>query len=89
MSPIEASFSTLVLSIAHSAKVAMGEVEHPETKNQKQDISMARFNIDLLSVLQKKTKDNLEDTERKLLEAILGDLQMKFIKITSSDGKTP
>ena len=81
---IEANFSTLILSIAHSAKVAIGDVEHPETKSQQQDLKMAQFNIDLLSILKAKTENNLENQEKQLLDAILGDLQMRFVQARST-----
>ena len=80
---IEASFSTLVLSIGHSAKVAMGDLEHPETKKNEQNLGMAQFNIDLLSILREKTENNLEDKEKELLDAILGDLKLRFVQQTS------
>lgn len=81
---IEANFSTLILSIAHSAKVAMGEVEHPETKQQMKDLKMAQFNIDLISTLKKKTEGNLDGQEKQLIKAILGDLQMRFVQNSST-----
>ena len=84
---IEANFSTLILSIAHSAKVAIGDVEHPETQSQQKDLKVAQFNIDLLSILRNKTQNNLEDQEKQLLDAILGDLQMRFVQASSTSQK--
>ncbi len=81
--PVEASLATLILSIAHSAKMAIGDIEGPETKSQEQDLKMAQFNIDLLSVLKTKTKNNLENQEQQLLDSILGDLQMSFIQASN------
>lgn len=79
--PLEATLSTLVLSIASSATISMGLVPHPNTNQIKKNIKMAAFNIDLLLLLEKKTKNNLLDEEKKFLRNIISDLQMKFIQI--------
>ena len=44
------------------------------------NMELARHNIDILGVLQDKTKGNLDDEESKLLETVLYDLRMKFIE---------
>lgn len=79
--PLEATLSTLILSIASSATIAMGLVPHPSTNQIKKNIKMAAFNIDLLVLLEKKTKNNLIEEEEKFLRSIISDLQMKFIQI--------
>lgn len=78
---IEASFSMLTMSIASSAAMAMGLTPDPQTGETMVDKSMARFNIDLLTVLQEKTKNNLTADEKAFLESIVSDLQMKFVQI--------
>lgn len=77
---LEASFSTLILSIASSAAMALGLAPHPETQKTNKDLKMARFNIDLLLLLQTKTKGNLEDDESRFLESIISDLQLKYVQ---------
>jgi DNA replication initiation complex subunit (GINS family) len=42
---------------------------------------MARFNIDLLIMLQDKTKGNLTDDEKKFLDAVVNDLQIKYLSV--------
>jgi DNA replication initiation complex subunit (GINS family) len=42
---------------------------------------MAKFNIDLLVMLQDKTKNNLLDEEKKFLDSLVTDLQMKYIQM--------
>jgi Domain of unknown function (DUF1844) len=75
----EASFSALIMSIASSAVMAMGLAPHPQSGELNQDKNMARFNIDLLIVLQAKTKGNLTSEEAQFLENLIRDLQMKFV----------
>lgn len=78
---LEASFSLLIMSIASNAMMAMGLTPDPQTGKTESDRNMARFNIDLLSVLKEKTKGNLTPDEVGLLDHILQDLQMKFVQL--------
>ncbi len=77
---IEASFSTLILSIGSSAAMALGLAPNPSTGKIEKDKGMAKFNIDLLVVLQEKTKGNLTDEEKTFMSSLVSDLQMKFLK---------
>lgn len=77
----EASFSILAMSIASSAAMAMGLAPNPQTQQTSQDKNMARFNVDLLLVLQEKTKGNLTGEEQKFIDAIINDLQLKYLSM--------
>jgi hypothetical protein len=79
--PFEASFSVLTMSIASSAAFSLGLSPDPQTGKTHIDKNMAKFNIDLLLVLQEKSKGNLNADEDKLIKALLSDLQMKFLTI--------
>lgn len=71
----------LIMSIASSAVMAMGLA--PDQSGQTTpDKNMARFNIDLLAILQEKTKNNLTADEKQFLESLISDLQMKFVQMT-------
>ncbi|MDX9730144.1 MAG: DUF1844 domain-containing protein [Bdellovibrionales bacterium] len=76
----EASLSTLVLSIASSAAMALGLAPHPVSGKTEKDLKLARFNIDLLVMLDAKTKGNRSADEDRFLSTILQDLKMKFIQ---------
>lgn len=78
---LEASFSVLIMSIASSAIMAMGLAPNPQNGEVLKDKSMARFNIDLLLVLQGKTRGNLSTEEAQFLENLINDLQMKYVSI--------
>jgi hypothetical protein len=82
---IEASFSMLMMSIASSAAMAMGLAPDPQTGSTHPDRNMARFNIDLLILLQKKTLGNLTDEEKKFLDSVINDLQMKYVQMPNSE----
>lgn len=77
----EATLSMLVMSVASGAAMALGLAPDPQTQQVKVDRNMARFNIDLLLVLQTKTKGNLTDDEERLLTSLVNDLQMKFLQL--------
>ena len=79
MSTLEASFSTLVLSIGSSAAIALGIAPEPTSGKLMKDLNMAKLNIDLLVLLEGKTKNNLTDEETQLLSRIIADLQIKFV----------
>lgn len=75
----EVTFSTFILSMASSALVQLGEVPDPENGRTSQDLSMAKHSIDVLSMLQEKTRNNLDESEEGILEALLYELRMKFV----------
>lgn len=77
---VEADFNTLIISIASSAILSLGLEANPQTGKTEKNIDMARFNIDLLKVLKEKTKGNLSTHEDNYLNAIITDLQMKFVQ---------
>ncbi len=77
----EASMSVLFMSLASSAAMAMGLTPHPEDNKINKDKEMAKFNIDLLVVLQQKTKGNLSTEEEKFLDSVIHDLQFKFVEM--------
>jgi hypothetical protein len=72
---LEASLSTLILSIASSAAIYLGLSPGPDGK-------IAKFNIELLRILQAKTKGNLSADEDQFLLQVLKDLQLKYVDET-------
>jgi hypothetical protein len=79
-----ADFGTFVLSLGSSAILHLGEVEHPESGKVEKDLAMAKHTIDLLSMLQEKTKGNLTAQEDKLLESLLYDLRIRFVNASKA-----
>jgi Domain of unknown function (DUF1844) len=73
-------FSTLVLSLATSAMVHMGLV--PETGGGpiEKNLALAHQTIDTLAMLQTKTRGNLSEDETKLLQSVLYELRMGYVK---------
>ena len=74
-------FTAFVLSLGSSALINLGLAPDPMT-NQKQpaDLALAQQSIDLLALLQEKTRGNLTADEAPLLENLLFDLRMRFVE---------
>ncbi len=77
-------FSTFVLSLSHSALVHLGDAPSPDGQPAERDLSLARQTIDLLAILQEKTRNNLTGEEERLLDQALYDLRLRFIEVSKS-----
>ena len=77
-----ADFSGLVSMLASQAFWALGVFRMDENDTREPDFQMAKFNIDLLGVMEEKTKGNLSDEEAKMLEATLSQLRMTFVQLS-------
>jgi hypothetical protein len=72
-------FSTFVLSLGSSALMHLGEIENPSTGATARNLAMAKHTIDILSLLQEKTRNNLATNEAQLLENLIYDLRLRFV----------
>lgn len=79
-------FSTHVLSLASSALIAIGKIPGPDGQPHPIDLDSARHLIDVLAMLEAKTKGNLDEAERKLLASLIYDLRVAFVDAQSKHG---
>lgn len=79
-----AGFANFVMSIASNAASSLGMMEHPVTHKREVDLELAKHWIDILGMLERKTKGNLAPQEEKILESLLADLRMQYVSLTSS-----
>lgn len=79
------SFISFILSLNTTALFHLGELPHPETGQKSRDLELARHSIDTLVMLEKKTKGNLEKDEQELMDRVVYELKMRFIR--AKDGK--
>jgi len=77
---VQADLLTLIASFVAQASIHMGLAEHPIHKEVRRDLNQARYAIDMLGVLEAKTKGNLTDEERRFLEIALTDLRLRFVE---------
>jgi hypothetical protein len=64
----------------HSVLVHLGVMEDPSTGKKVRNLPIAKQTIDILGMLEEKTRGNLDNDEEKMLKNILYDLRMIYIK---------
>jgi hypothetical protein len=79
-----ADFATLVLSLGSSVLMYLGEVS--EGKKAQRNLPMAKHAIDLLTVLEEKTKGNLSTEEEHILGSLLFDLRLRYVEALKTAG---
>ena len=72
-------FGLFLSSLSMQALMALGEAAHPAMGQPHEDLEQARYLIDVLSLLQEKTKGNLTPEESALLDGALYELRMKYV----------
>ena len=83
------TFASLVLSLSTSALMHLGMAPRVEGDEEGEasgeaDLPLARQSIDILEMLQEKTRGNLDDEEQQLLDRVLHDLHMRFVQVRST-----
>lgn len=74
-------FATFIISMNHSALIELGVAPHPDTQQLAVNAAHARNTIDLLAMLEEKTKGNLTGDEERLLHQVLYDLRMRCVEL--------
>jgi hypothetical protein len=75
-------FSAFVFSLAHNALIHLGLEPHPETGRQQPHLEAARETIDVLGMLEAKTRGNLTPEESELISKMLYTLRMSFVEVS-------
>jgi hypothetical protein len=84
---VPVSFPTFLLSLHAGAMIYLGLVPNPGDQQVRVDLQLARENIDLLEVLKDKTRGNLGPDESRLLDNVLYELRMLYLKVCEDTGK--
>lgn len=82
-----ASFASFLMSLASNAASSLGMMEHPVTGKREVDLELGKHWIDVLGMLQQKTRGNLLPQEQQILEGLLADLRMQFVSLTNATPK--
>ena len=82
-----ASFDFLVFSLRAQAEMQLGLMHFGEEEKPKPNLELARHTIDMLAVLQQKTKGNLSLEEQRSLENSLTELRFRFVQVTEETEK--
>jgi len=76
----EVNFSSFLLSLSSSTLLHLGDIADPQSGEKKKDLALAKQSIDIINLLKDKTRGNLTQEEEKLLDHLLYDLRMRFVK---------
>ena len=87
VAPAPVDFSTHVLSLASTAMIALGTMKAPDGGDHPLDLETAKYLIDILAMLETKTKGNLDEAESKLLASLVYDLRVAFVDAQKKQGK--
>lgn len=82
-SGVPVTFASFVISLGSSSLMLMGEQLDPQQPAMPVNLPQAKEIIDLLSVLDAKTKGNLSTEEQTVLRDMLYALRMKYVSLTS------
>jgi hypothetical protein len=76
----EMNFAGFIFSLSTTAMYHLGDFPDPVTKEAKRNLPAAKQTIDILSILKTKTEGNLDENEKQMLDGVLYELRMRFVK---------
>lgn len=79
-------FSTHILSLASTALIALGKMPAPDGGALPLDLETAKHLIDVLGMLEQKTRGNLDEAEQKLLASLTYDLRVAYVDVQKAAG---
>jgi hypothetical protein len=85
--PPKPDFEELVRMLATQALLYLGAFPDPETGRRMVSLEMGQFQIDMLSMLEEKTKGNLTEAEKTLISRMLYELRMQYVEIAKAVAK--
>lgn len=76
----EANFVNFILSLSTTAMYHFGDFPDPESQKAQRNLAAAKQTIDILGMLKSKTEGNLDDNEKSLMDGLLFELRMRYVK---------
>jgi len=76
----EMNFASFIFSLSTTAMYHFGDFPDPVTKEGRRNLPAAKQTIDILSILKTKTEGNLDEREKEMLDGILYELRMRYVK---------
>lgn len=80
--PEGVDFASFLVSLGTQAFMHLGDIPNPMQQKREKDLPAAKHLIDLLGLLQAKTKGNLTSEEERLLQQLLFDLRLRYVRET-------
>ena len=78
--PFKIDFSSFILSLYSSGLVQLGKVEDPTTGKKNVNLDLAKHTIEMIAMLEEKTKGNLTEEENNLLSALLSEIRLAYVE---------
>ena len=74
------TFGTFLVGLSTQALMLLGDIPDPQTGKPELDLVGAQQLIDIIGMLERKTRGNLDREEAQLIEAVLYELRMKYVE---------
>lgn len=84
---LKLDFSNFVLSLNASALIHLGDIPDPQSRERLVNLPAAKHTIEILEIIKTKTTGNLDGEEEKLLDDVLYNLRMKYVKDIGTEKK--
>jgi len=81
-------FFSLVLTFQAAAIQQMGKLKNPVTDKIERDLQQAQLSIDMLDMIEEKTRGNLSDDETKFLKSVLQELKLNYVDEINKEQQT-
>ncbi len=78
-------FTQLLSVFYSSAMMALGKLKNPSTDKIERNLEQAKISIDILELIKDKTKNNLTDSQKRMVEGLLTDLRLNFVDESNKD----
>lgn len=76
----EPSFTMFISSLATQTLIHLGDIDNPISKKNEKNLDQAKYMIDILQIINDKTKGNLTDEEKRYMDTLLYDLRMRYLQ---------
>ncbi|MDR1533806.1 MAG: DUF1844 domain-containing protein [Planctomycetota bacterium] len=87
--PAKASFPQFINGFGLQALIQLGKIANPATGETRRDLPAAKYSIDMLGIIQEKTKGNLAPDEEENLAGILRDLRLAYVEADRREKEPP
>jgi hypothetical protein len=77
---LDVNFMNFILSLSTTAMFHFGDFPDPDSGKAQKNMAAAKHTIDTITMLADKTKGNLDDNEKNVLDAVLFELRMRYVK---------
>jgi len=81
--PPQIDFNTFILSLSTNALMHLGELAGPDGDRPPVNLALAKQRIDLVALLEEKTRGNLTGEEERLVQQLLTDLHARYAAVAS------